>query len=440
MSATETHLLDESAELAVLGACIVRNEALDELADVLEPTHFRRGHHAVTYAAMRRLHQAGQPVDLVTLRTALCAAYPDITPAWIASLTDGMPRSANVAHYARIVREQALRRELTAIARRLLADTESLEKASADLLEETEQAIYALTTRSMRAEWVSGAELAAEIYPVLESLHDPANRPRGIATGLRDLDRLTRGLQAGDLVLLGARPSVGKSSLAMQIAMRAAEAVPTAFFSLEMSRQQLGLRTVAAEGHVDNWRMLSGYLSEVELQRAGQGLTALANARVHILDAPNLSPVQARSKLRTLASRVGPIGLVVIDYLQLMAPLPEHRREPRHVQVAGISRALKILARELAAPFLVLSQLNRRAEMAQDKRPSMADLRESGALEQDADLVLLLHRPELTEPDKPELKGKAELILAKQRSGPVGLVDLHWRGPEMTFHDTERRP
>jgi replicative DNA helicase len=229
---------------------------------------------------------------------------------------------------------------------------------------------------------------------------------------------------------------LGKTSLALQMALRAAQEAAVAFFSVEMSRGPLGLRAAAGEARVDGYRLRNGWATDVELQRVGQALTDLAELPIYLDESPMLSPLQLRSKLRRLRSRVGALGLVVVDYLQLMAPLPEHRRENKTNQVAGISRALKLMAREFAVPFLVLAQLNRGLERAADKVPTMADLRDSGALEQDADIVLLLHRPEAFEREKkPELEGVAQLIVAKFRNGATGTVDLRWRKEITRFED-----
>jgi replicative DNA helicase len=433
-------LHDESAERALLGAVIVRNGAMDDLADLLEPAHFGREHHRLTFAAMRDLHVAGTAIDPITLAAELERAgdLDTVGRPFLHQLGEGVARSANVAAYAKVVRDCALRRDLAAAARRMLADAGGTEISAAQLLEDAEQAIYRLSATAVKTDWVSGADLSQELFPVIETLTNERKALTGVATGFRDLDWMTRGLQAGDLVLLGARPSSGKTALALQLAMTAAKTVPVAFFSVEMSRAPLGLRIVSAAAQVDCWRLLSGGLNEFDLLRVGEGLAQLGEAAIYIDESPTLSPIQARSKLRRLKAKAGTIGLVVIDYLQLMAALPEHRTENRTTQVAGISRALKILAREFGVPFLVLSQLSRGLERSTDKRPQLSDLRESGALEQDADVVLLLHRPEMYDKDNDSLKGKAELIVAKQRNGPIGHLELFWSGPQMRF-ETERR-
>jgi replicative DNA helicase len=435
-------LYDEQAELAVLGAILVRNDALDDVADVLTPEHFGRFHHQRVFAAMLAVHQTGRPMDPITLAAQLerMGVLEDVGKPFLYGLGSGVPRSLNIAAYAAIIRGKALMRGLRDHARLLLARTESADADATELLEEAERSVAQLSLTTTAGEWVSGGELASELYPMVEALQHGPSSVTGVGTGFLDLDRFTRGMQPGDLVLVGARPSQGKTALALQVALHAASHdVPTAFFSLEMARHPVGMRGVMAQAQVDGWRMLSGRLSPVEFQRVGEGLAALSGAQIYIDESPALSPIQARSKLRRLKAKAG-LGLVVIDYLQLMAPLPEHKRENRTTQVSGISRVLKILARELNVPFLVLSQLNRGLERTSEKRPQLSDLRESGALEQDADVVLLLHRPETYEPNKPELAGVAELIIAKQRNGPIGLVELQWVKESMMFRSRTYRP
>lgn len=433
-------LFDDSAERAVLGAVLVRNDALDEVLETLSAAHFRRQHHADLYRAMCEVHGRREPIDLVTLRPALArAGVTDVPPAYISGLLEGVPRSTNIAAYAGVVRESWLRRELLAVARRLQASAESDGETAAAILEETEQAVYRLGQTTVRSDWMSMAELVPKLTATLEDLAQHKGNVTGLATGLSQLDEMTHGLQPGDLVLLGARPSLGKTALASQIALHAARHVPVAFFSLEMSSVPLGLRALAGEARVNSWRLKSGYLSDVEYQRIGASMDGLAECALFIDETPKVNPVHVRSKLRRLQARVGRLGLVVIDYLQLLEPLSEHRKENKTNQVAGVSRALKILAREFDVPFLVLAQLNRGLEGRADKTPSLADLRDSGALEQDADVVLLLHRPGAFEPNRSDLRDVAQLIVGKHRNGPTGVIDLVWR-PEFTRFSAQESP
>lgn len=431
---TAPALFDEAAEVALLGAIVIRPACMDELADVLEPDDFGRSHHRLTFAAMRSISQAGQPIDPLTLAAELerGGVLEQVGRPFLFTLGDGVPHSSNVLAYAKLIRDKATVRRLQGSARQILASAEDASQSVPALLEEAEALIYRLTQTAVKTDWIVGKDLAAELYPVVEGLTNDGKAVTGVSTGFSELDWMTRGFQAGDLILLGARPSQGKTALALQIAMSVAKSVPVGFFSVEMARQPLGLRGVIASAQVDGWRLLSGRLSDLDLRRVSDGLVALEDAAIYIDESPLLSPVHVRSKLRRLKSRAGSLGLVVIDYLQLMAPSPEHRHENKTNQVAGISRALKIMAREFGVPFLVLSQLSRHVERAAEKRPTMSDLRDSGALEQDADVVLLLHRPEVYD-DKPELAGVAEVVIGKQRNGPTGIVELKWHGPHMRF-------
>jgi replicative DNA helicase len=428
-------IYDEPAELAVLGSIIADAQAFDQIADDLEADHFGRDHHRHTFTAMRRLHDAGKPIEPVTVKDELgrMKRLDEVGLLFVAHLGDGVPRSTNIRYYASIVKDHWLRRELHTHADRVMQDAKSGAATGAELLERMDSTLHHLGTTAIRSEWVSGKELAQELYGVVEDLHARRGTISGVSSGFVDLDRDLRGLQPGDLILLGARPSMGKTAIAMQIAHHAARSAPVAFFSLEMGRVPIGLRGVIALSQVDGWRLLHGRLSDVDQRRAQDGLSQISESQFYIDESPILSPTHLRAKLRRLKARAGSIGMVLVDYLQLMAPNPEDKRENKTNQVSAISRSLKLMAREFNVPFVVLSQLNRGLERSGDKRPSMADLRDSGALEQDADVVLLLHRPEVYEPDKVELKGVADLIIAKQRNGPIGTVDLTWRAEQMRF-------
>lgn len=424
---------DEMAEDFVLGTCVVWPQSLDDVADILEPQHFGRQHHQAIYKALLALHAAGKAIDYITVAEQVekngDGALADRAAVYSIS-TNGIPRGHVKAHAQRI-KERALLRDLRALGHHLIAESESAEAEAAAVLEQAESQLFALGHQTASTEWVSGAELFPSLYETLETMQT-SGAVVGLPTGFRDLDRKTRGLQKGDLTLVGARPSMGKTSFGLQVALQAAQSVPVAFFSVEMAVEPLALRAVINASDVDGFRLMSGQpLSEVENRRVSDGLTTLANAAVFFDESPSLSPVQVRTKLRRLKARTGVIGLVVIDYLQLMAPLPEHRKENKTNQVAGISRALKIMAREFQAPFLVLSQLNRATEGRGDKRPTMSDLRDSGALEQDADVILLLHRPHYYDAMAPA--DLAEVILAKQRNGPTGLIKLTWQAQQMKF-------
>jgi len=426
---------DSYTEAAVLSCILAFNRSLDDVIEILEPQHFGRRHHGAIYSAMLALHRQGKPIDQLTVveqakanGDASLAGLPEV-----AALSADHIRLSNIAAHAQIIRDKALRRDIRSEARQMIADAESDDIKATELLEKAESALFHLGHQTVRTEWVSGAELVSQVMPLVEELGKAnGSAVTGLATGFPEIDRMTRGLQRGDLVLVGARPSMGKTAYGLQIAMHAAKTVPVAVFSIEMALQPVGMRAVIGAADVDGFRLLSGgHMSDVELRRLNLGIDELAAASVFFDESPSVSPLHVRSKLRRLRSRCGQIGLVVIDYLQLMAPLPEHARENKTNQVAGISRALKVLAREMNVPFLVLSQLNRGLEHKGEKRPTMADLRDSGALEQDADVIFLLHRPHYYDANAPA--DLAEVIIAKQRNGPTGIVSLEWRAPQMTF-------
>lgn len=433
-------LHDEAAELAILGAVIVRNAALDDLPDLLAPEDFGRTHHQKVFAAMQRLHKAGQPIDPITLASTLTLSrdLDDVGQAFLYSLGDGVPRSTNVSAYAAQVRDLALSRRLVSVARGIQAQVEDRTETGAAVLEHAEQAIYALGTAEARSDWETGTAVSNSLFPMVEQMSNTHRPVTGLTTPFEDLDFVTRGLHPGDMITLGARPGSGKTSFGLQLAMHAAAMVPVAFFSVEMAIQPLGLRAVIAHAQVDGHRLLSGGASDVEHRRVSDGLSALGRAHIHFDESATLSPLHVRSRLRRLAAKVGPLGLVVLDYLQLLAPLPEDRRENKTNQLEGISRALKVVAREFNVPFLVLAQLNRGLERSTEKRPMLSDLRGSGAIEQDSDVVLLLHRPEMYERDNAALDGVTELIVAKNRNGPITMVPLYFHKSQMRF-ETPRR-
>lgn len=426
---------DEHTESGLLGCALVFNQALDDMSELLEPSHFGREHHAAIYTAMLALHRQGKPVDALSVVAQIDAQGDSaiVSRADIFALETGAVRLSNVTAHCERVRDKALLRALRQQARDLAARAEQEGAQATAVLEEAEAGLFALAHQSVRTDWISGSELSSRVYEVVEQL-GKGQGATGLLSGFRGLDTLTRGLHPGDLTLVGARPAMGKTSFALQVALHAAQTVPVAFFSIEMAAEAIGMRAVINTAQVDGFQLLSGVvMSQVDYARISNGTSTLANASLFFDESPQISPVQVRSKLRRLRAKVGTLGLVVIDYLQLMAPMPEHKRENKTNQVAGISRALKILARELSVPFLVLSQLNRGTEHKSEKRPTMADLRDSGALEQDADVVLLLHRPSYYDKDAPE--DLAEVIIAKQRNGPTGLVSLQWASRSTRFNN-----
>ena len=426
------------AERAVLGTVLVTHgRVLDTVADQLRPEEFYREAHRRIFRTMVTLFRRGEAIDFVTLREALTTTG-DLEevggPAYITALADGVPVSTNVAYYARIVREKATGRDVIAVANRLLTAAYDLEDPVA-LIDQAERALLAVSHQAVPGDLVSAAQMSREIYPVLEALTAARQPVTGVSTGLADLDHYTRGLQPGSLVILAGRPSTGKSSLALQWALHVAQTQPVAFFSVEMSQQEQVFRVLATLAHVDGHHLQCGQLSTGDQTQVGLALTAFSQRYFWLDDSGAVSPLQVRSRARRLKAQHG-LGLILVDYLQLV----QHgRAESREQAVAATARLLKQVARELDVPLVALCQLSRKVEERADKRPQLSDLRESGALEQDADLVLLIHRPPPKNDGVVVISPSAELIIAKQRNGPTASVELVWRGEQYRFAELAAR-
>lgn len=428
-----TSLISDDAERSVLGAILINNDLLDEVIDVLAPRHFGREHHAQLFTAMLALDAGGKKIDYTTLRSQLqdMQLLDNAMTAYYIKLGDGVPRSTNISYYAGIVLDRSLKRDIREFAKRAAVEAETGERSGVGLLEQLESELYAMGHHAVRSDWTAPDALARETWAHVEDLHERKSLTTGVDTGFVDLDYALRGLQPSDLILLGARPSQGKTAFASQVALRIAESRTVGFFSIEMSRQGIGLRNLIQLSGVHADKVFTGRASDVEQRALHDGFVRMGESHFWLDESPFLSPAQVRSKLRRLKMKAGRLDLVVIDYLQLMAPMPDDKRENRTNQVAGVSRMLKLLAREFGVPFLVLSQLHR---VPDNRRPTMADLRDSGALEQDADVVLLLHRPEVYEPTE-QNRGVAEVIIGKHRNGAPGTHELTWRGDVMRFEN-----
>lgn len=419
------------AERALLGAVLVTPERLPEAADAVEPGDFFREGHRLLWEAMTRLVQAGRACDLVTLCSAL---GPDQLaevggPAYIAGLLDGVPRSSHAAHYAAVVHDAGLRRRIAQVAAGVLAQCQAGEAEAPEVLAELERALGALRQGLPATGLLGPAARAQQALASLEA--GRTGQPVGTATGIGVLDEWTRGLRPGQLVVLGARPSMGKSSLAMALAIAAGAQGPVLFVSLEMSAEELNLRELAYRTQLPHRDLELDGLAPYRAPRVHAALREVERGGLYLLDRPGVTVGQVRAAARRLQADQGPLALVVVDYLQLLRPEPGLRAENRTLEVAQQSAALKLLARELAVPVLALSQLSRASEARSDKRPLLADLRESGAIEQDADMVLLLHRPGYYARDPHD--HRAELIVAKQRNGPTGPVWLEFEPDTMRF-------
>jgi replicative DNA helicase len=417
----------DEAERSVLGAVLLDNQQLHRVQELLRPDSFYVPRHRKIFLTLLSLADAGAALDLVTLRAEMERAG-DLEacggPAYLAALLDGVPRSGNVEHYARIVREAAVRRELVRSAQQILESAFRSAAGTDDLLDEAEKAIFRVAEDRLRSGFLPISVVAEKGFAVIDELTKRREHITGIPTGFGYLDELTAGLQPSDLIILAARPAMGKTALALNIASHVAmrHGKTVGIFSLEMSHQQLFFRLLCSEARVDAHRLRTGRVDSDEWQRIIKTFGELSASPMFIDDTAGAAIMEMRAKARRLKLERG-LDFLIVDYLQLMSG--RGRYESRQQEISDISRSLKEMAKELSIPILALSQLSRAPEQRSgDRRPQLSDLRESGAIEQDADVVLFLFREELYKKTDPELRGKAELIIGKQRNGPTDTVDL----------------
>ncbi len=423
---TLPHSLD--AEKSVLGAILIHNDAFNHAAELLDSRDFFRDAHRRIFDRMVALSERGDAIDFITLKEEL-ARTGDLDevggPSYIAALADGVPRSANVEYYARIVKEKSTLRSLIHSANKILSEAYEAEQEPETLLDEAERSIFAIAEGRIREGFVPLRDLVQSSFATIEKLQQSKGAITGVPSGFPDLDEMTTGFHPGDLVVVAARPSMGKTSFVLNIAQHVGThtSMTVGFFSLEMSKEQLFMRMLTSEARIDAHRFRSGYLNEKDYGNLSHALGTLAEARVFIDDTASIGILEMRAKTRRLKAEHG-LDLVIIDYIQLMQG--RGRFESRQAELASISRSLKGLAKELKIPIIALSQLSRAPEGRTDHRPQLSDLRESGAIEQDADIVTFIYRPEVYDKEdaKPEEQGIAEIIIGKQRNGPIGTVKL----------------
>lgn len=415
------------AEASVLGGILLENDAIDRVLEIVTPDLFYRESHRKVFRAMMELSDRSEPVDLITLSEFLKAKGElDAVggTAYLASLANLVPTAANIAHYARIVREKGILRHLitvaTGIATRGLEDQGNVE----EFLDEAEKSIFDISEKRIKPSFVFLGDMMNDSIKMVEKLYERKEMVTGVPTGFNDLDKLTAGLQPADLIVVAGRPSMGKTAFSLNVAAHAAlhAGIGIAVFSLEMAKEQLGLRMLCSEARVDHSKVRSGHLAEREFPALVSAAGRLAEAPIYIDDTPAISILELRAKSRRLVrDRDKKIGLIIVDYLQLMRGMSMVQN--REQEISEISRSLKALAKELHVPVIAISQLNRRVEDRGDKRPMMADLRESGAIEQDADVIAFIYRDEVYNKDTTD-PGTAEIIVAKQRNGPTDTVRL----------------
>jgi len=428
------------AEQSVLGAILVNPQALDQIADLLSPQDFYRQAHALIYQAMFDLYRKGEPVDLTTV-TALLKDRGQLEevggPVFLASLSEHLGMASNAFYYARLVHEKSILRSLLTrtqeIAAACLRPVEDVD----EFLDEAEAKIFEISDSKIRPGFQSlGALVVKEIEHLEAIWHREKGRITGVPSGFIDLDNYTAGFQNGDLIIIAARPSMGKTALALNIAFNAAyEAqIPVAFFSLEMSKEQLVRRLLSSVGEIDASHLRRAFLTTQEWQNLQEAAGYLQDCPIYIDDTPAANVLEVRSKARRLRAE-GKLGLIIVDYLQLMRGRGE--AASREQEISEISRSLKALAKELNVPVIALSQLSRKVEERRPKIPELADLRESGAIEQDADVIFFIYRDEVYNENSPE-KGVARILLKKQRNGPTGELRLAFRDLYTRFDNLAR--
>jgi replicative DNA helicase len=422
------------AERAILGAILLDNSAYPQAAEFLRADDFSLDSHRRIYLRMMELAETGRPIDYVTLTEQL-GQHKEIEAvggvAYVTSLTDGLPRVKNIEQYVRIVRDKALLRGLIHAASSAIQQAYDQEAPAEEIVDAAESAIFQIAEKRIGQGFMGIPEIVKASFGSIDKLYEQGQRITGLETHFEDLDGLTSGLQKSDLVIIAARPSMGKTAFAINIAENAAvmDNKVVGVFSLEMSRESLLLRLLCSQALVDSHKLRTGFLGRDDYQKLVSALAALAEAPIFIDDTPGISISEMRAKCRRLQQARGQLDLVIVDYLQLVAAAPAgssgRRYENRTQEVSAISRGLKALAKEMRCPVVALSQLSRAPEARTgNNRPQLSDLRESGAIEQDADVVAFIFREEVYKPDDPDLEGKAELIIAKQRNGPTGIVKL----------------
>jgi len=431
---------NNEAEIAVLGSMLLDKEAINRAIELLNEDSFYKAAHRRMYSTIIDLYDKNKAIDVVTIGEELKkkGALDEIGgSAYIASITSSIPTSANIEHYARIVREKAILRNLISTATRIVSESYDNITTIDELLDKAERMIFDITANKVETKYVSIKDIIKSSIETIDNLYQRKENITGIATGFHDLDVITAGLQKSDLIIIAGRPSMGKSALVSCITEHVAvvEKKPIAFFSLEMSKEQLVQRMLCSHARVDSHKVRTGFLSQSDWPKLVSAAGKLSTSPIFIDDTPSISALELRAKARRLKAQHD-IGLIVVDYLQLMQG--SRGVENRQQEISEISRSLKALARELSAPLIAVSQLSRAVEQRSDRRPQLSDLRESGAIEQDADVVVLLLREEYYNPTE-ENKGIAEIIIAKQRNGPVGTVKLAFINEHTRFEDLARQ-
>jgi len=426
------------AEQSVLGGILIENEAVNKVMEILTADDFYRDAHSRIFNALISLSERDEPADLITLTNELrkIDQLDSIGGAsYLASLIDSVPTAANIEYYAKIVKEKAILRKLIQTSTEIITQSYQDRGDVEGFLDEAERAIFEISEKRVKPSFYSIRDIVKESFKTIERLFEKKELVTGVPSGFKELDRLTAGFHASDLIIVAGRPSMGKTALCLNISQYAAieKRIPVAIFSLEMSKEQLVIRMLCSEAQVEGTRLRTGFLTESDWPKLTLAAGNLSDAPIFIDDSAAISVLELRAKARRLKGEHG-LGMLIIDYLQLMKG--RTRVESRQQEISEISRSLKALAKELNIPVIAVSQLSRKTEERTGNRPQLSDLRESGAIEQDADLILFLYRDEVynRSEDNPN-KGKAELIIGKQRNGPIGKIELAFLDKFTTFKE-----
>jgi replicative DNA helicase len=439
------------AEMSILGGILLENEAINRTLEILTPEDLYRENHRKIFRAMIDLNERNEPCDLITL-TSILKKKGELEEvgggAYLATLVDYVPTAANIAYYCRIIKEKGLIRRLINAATDIVTRGYDDQMEVAELLDNAQKAIFEISENKLRPAFFPVSTVLKETIKNIELLYEKKEHVTGVPTGFLDLDEKTAGFQRGDLIIIAGRPSMGKTAFALNIAQYAAlhsdQKTPVAIFSLEMSKEQLVTRLLCSEARIDASRLRTGHLQDNDWEKLARGAGKLHEAKIYIDDSPAIAVLEMRAKCRRLKSEQN-LGLIIVDYLQLMrgGSNPESRQQ----EISEISRSLKALAKELEVPVVALSQLNRGLENRTDKRPMMSDLRESGAIEQDADLIMFVYR-ETVYCEKCKNRDlncdenhehNAEINIGKQRNGPTGTVNLTFLGEYTRFENQSKR-
>jgi len=430
------------AEQSVLGGILIENYAINKVLEILKPDDFYRESHRKIYEALIVLSERDEPADSITLTNELKnSGHLDSVGgvSYVASLIDLVPTAANIEYYAKIVKEKAILRKLIQTSTEIITQSYEDRGDVEGFLDEAERAIFDISENRVRPSFYPIKDVVKGSFKILERLYEKKELVTGVPSGFKDLDRMTAGFQPSDLIIVAGRPSMGKTAFCLNVAQYAAieKKTPVAIFSLEMSKEQLVIRMLCSEAHVEGTKLRSGFLSESDWPRLTIAAGNLSDAPIYIDDTAALSVLELRAKARRLKTERGGLGMLIVDYLQLMKG--RTRVESRQQEISEISRSLKALAKELNIPVIAVSQLSRKTEERTGNRPQLSDLRESGAIEQDADLILFIYRDEVyNRSEENPNRGKAEIIIGKQRNGPIGKIELAFLDKFTTFKELYR--